>query len=175
MFIEKCAKVCLIAALTGQAAGRRGNGASTRAQRAEFIRFAASQNKHYKTYEEFGVRMGNFVKNHATVEQMNETLDDVTFADNFTSDMSDEEYAAMMGSPERLGGAFAAEVDKPSDHGRELQSSSSDQYINWVSAGKVHPVKDQGSCGSCWAFAALLVQESMEAIKNDTAPVRLSE
>ena len=70
--------------------------------------------------------MGNFVKNHATVEQMNETLDDVTFADNFTSDMSDEEYAAMMGSPERLGGGFEAEVNKPSDHGRELQLSSPD-------------------------------------------------
>ena len=126
MFIEKCAKVCLIAALTGLAAGRRGNGASTRAQRAEFIRYAASQNKHYQSNEEFGKRMGNFVKNHAIVEQMNETFDDVTFADNFTSDMSDEEYAAMMGSPERLGGAFAAEVNKSSDHGRELQLSTPD-------------------------------------------------
>ena len=44
-----------------------------------------------------------------------------------------------------------------------------------MTKGKVHPVKDQGNCGSCWAMAATTVQESMQAIKKDTAPVRLSE
>ena len=142
MFSEKFAIACIIAALTDQvAAGRdRGRQIGSRAQRAQFIRYAASQNKHYESSEEFGRRMGNYLKNHAVVEQMNETFDDVTFADNFTSDMSDEEYAAMLGSPDRLGGAFEAEVGQPSDHGRELQ----DHYINWISLGKVHPVKNQG-------------------------------
>ena len=35
--------------------------------------------------------MGYWLKNHAMVEQMNDTFDDVTFADNLTSDMSDED------------------------------------------------------------------------------------
>ena len=172
-FRDKFTIACLMAALT---TGRRDRGAKfgSRAQRAQFIRYAASQNKHYETNEEFGRRMGNWLKNHALVEQMNETFEDedLTFADNFTSDLSDEEFATMMGSPDRLGSAFEAEEGQPSGHGRDLQEVS---YINWIDSGKVHPVKNQGYCGSCWAFAALLVQESMEAIKSDSAPVRLSD
>lgn len=37
-------------------------------------------------------------KNHAIVLKMNEEHDGVLFADNFTSDMSDAEFAQMTGA-----------------------------------------------------------------------------
>lgn len=40
--------------------------------------------------------------------------------------------------------------------------------MNWNTSGKVSPAKDQGRCGSCWAFATVATYESYLAIKTGT-------
>lgn len=37
--------------------------------------------------------------------------------------------------------------------------------IDWRSSGKVSAVKNQGSCGGCYAFSAIAAYESARAIK----------
>jgi len=52
---------------------------------------------------------------------------------------------------------------------RNLKSGNNDKdyptSLDWTTKGVLNPPKNQASCGSCWAFAAIAVLESRHAIR----------
>jgi C1A family cysteine protease len=48
--------------------------------------------------------------------------------------------------------------------------------MSWITKGAVTPIRDQGSCGSCWAFGAVAGAESTLILKGEAdLTVDLSE
>ena len=93
---------------------------------------------------------------------------------NFYSDWSEEQFSTLLGAKHSQDNWQGDDAKK----GRKLKCNDLDEghkkKIDWNAMGKVSSVKDQGYCGSCWAFVAAGTMESDHAILGNPL-VQLSE
>ena len=116
----------------------------------EFIKYIAEYNKSYADLAEYNLRFQQFERSLELVIQHNATSSSYRLGLNKFSDWTADEKAALQTEWNIT----------TSDANVSRSNQATYQPIDWRTMGAVNPIKDQGSCGSCWAFSAVSAVES---------------
>ncbi|OMO91796.1 hypothetical protein COLO4_18094 [Corchorus olitorius] len=111
-----------------------------------FARFAYKHGKKYETVEEMKLRFSIFKENLDLIRSTNKKKLSYRLGVNEFADLTWQEF-----QKHRLGAAQNCSATLKGNH--KLTDAVLPDTKDWREAGIVSPVKNQGSCGSCWTFS----------------------
>jgi len=132
----------------------------TEAEEAAFARWATEFGKIYNTPSERAYRRSVFLKTLLSVQNLNKVNTYRSGLNQF-SDMTFEEFLAKYTG-----------LNKPNSDEKNYADLSGIEIlpaVDWRNQPNVvNPIKNQGQCGSCWAFSATSAIESAYSLKTTT-------
>jgi len=111
----------------------------------------------FATKEEYEFRLGIYTLKDAEIIRINaDPANTFTVGHNKFSTWTDAEYKRLLGYK----GPQTINNTKPVFDGEPVSNG-----IDWRTKGAVNGIKDQGQCGSCWAFSAVAAIEGAHFVK----------
>merc|ERR1712100_43247 len=113
-----------------------------------FLAYVAQHGKSYGTEEEYKFRLNLYSQRVAFVREHNANVtgNEATVGINHMADWTDAEYKRLLGYRQRPSSAQANETFTG-------DVSAAPDSVDWRAKGAVTAPKNQGQCGSCWAFS----------------------
>jgi len=137
-----------------------------------FADWARSYNRTYESVDEMEHRENVWNANFNKVMEHNAAGHSWTMEMNKFADLTAEEFASKYISGGF--GTYTAFRRSFPHRSFDMPTSAAPSSVDWTTKGAVTPVKNQGQCGSCWAFSTTGSVEGAWFLSNGTL-VSLSE
>ena len=130
-----------------------GSEASLTQKYQQFRSYAREYNKKYETKTLEFYRFAVYLKNLVVIEALNLNPEDsALYGETKFTDLTLAEARALAGLVMPSDPKIKFVKNFTNDPEYKPKSTTPDVW-NWLQQGVVGPIRDQGSCGSCWTFS----------------------
>nr|KYP64888.1 Xylem cysteine proteinase 2 [Cajanus cajan] len=124
-----------------------------------FESWMSKHNKIYESIEEKLLRFEIFKDNLKHIDETNKVVSNYWLGLNEFADLSHQEFKKKY-----LGLKVDYSTRRESPEEFSYKDVELPKSVDWRKKGAVTPVKNQGSCGSCWAFSTVAAVEGINQI-----------